>query len=461
MRRAILGAVVVTALGAGAGHAADAIQPVGGPWGRPTSRPCPLPPGCLPGPSPYAYPPRTIPGTPGTPTPYRPPGTPTTPPGTPPSTPPGMPPSTPPTTPPATPPSQQPGQTENPFAQPTPGGGESARSFNENFDGDFGGVFYTRTITTGFTTVPRVVGFTQQQVGTTQQVSLSPQGTKVVTNVPVFATVPVVTQSVVPIQQRVQLPLGSRYQGVFITDYDGPRPQNRVYYGYNYYSRLGQGLNPGVGATDMQRQTVGFERTFLGGDASFGMRLPFVRYYGAGGGTQTVGDLSLLGKYAMINNRQTGDVWSAGFVLTNPTGGGGAALIDGTAAPHSWLFQPWTGFIRTMGRGYVLGLSNLIVPSNSGDLMLWGNSFAAGYWLYRQPGDQLLNGIIPAAEVHVRTPLNHRSPDGQVFLQDQVNLTGTVHFQFPRGVLSPAVNVPIVGPRPWSVEAMCYAAFTF
>ena len=44
-------------------------------------------------------------------------------------------------------------------------GGQPSRTFNENFDGDFGGVFYTRRIITGFTVVPRVVGFNQRVVG--------------------------------------------------------------------------------------------------------------------------------------------------------------------------------------------------------------------------------------------------------------------------------------------------------
>ncbi|MBM3981958.1 MAG: hypothetical protein FJ304_17130, partial [Planctomycetes bacterium] len=53
----------------------------------------------------------------------------------------------------------------NPFAQPTEAGGVAAQTFNENFDGDFGGVFYKRLVTTGFTTRTRVVGFSQRVAG--------------------------------------------------------------------------------------------------------------------------------------------------------------------------------------------------------------------------------------------------------------------------------------------------------
>ena len=129
--------------------------------------------------------------------------------------------------------------------------------------------------------------------------------------------------------------LAARYSGVLITDNDNPRPQDRVYGGYNFYDDIGGALNTGLPRFDQQRQTVGFEKTFLGGDASFGMRLPFVQQYGGGvPGTHNVGDLSLLFKYAFLNNVETGDILSAGFVLTTPTGSGDALLVDGTHAPH-------------------------------------------------------------------------------------------------------------------------------
>jgi hypothetical protein len=77
-----------------------------------------------------------------------------------------------------------------------------------------------------------------------------------------------------------------------------------------------------------------------------------------------------------------------------------------------------------------------------------------GYWLYRADGDRLVRGIIPVAEVHVRTPFNNREPSGLVYLQDQVNLTGGLHVQFPRASLGGGVCVPVVSPRPWNVEAI-------
>jgi len=438
MRRTVLLAVLGLGISAGIVQA-QLVAPLG------RSGPCPpsyyVPP-CQPcSPGHQYYPPGTVPGiTPGTVTP-------------------GMPPVADPNVP---NPNAQPFQPQvsDPFAQPTEAGGQGARTFNENFAGDFGGVFYTRFITTT-TTTQRVIGFTDQVVGTNQTVTIDPQGNKVVTNTPIINRVPVIVEDQVQQTQRYKSVLAGRYQGIFLTDNDSPRPTDRVYFGYTFYSDVGPSFNPGLEQTDIQRQVFGFEKAFLNGDASLGMRLPFTQQYGPDVGANNVGDLTLLGKYAWVNNRRTGDVISTGFILTTPTGGGSAILLDGTEAPHSWLFQPWAGFIKMFDRGYVMGISNLVVPSDSRDPMLWGNSVSAGYVLYRNTGDRFISGIIPAAEIHVRTPLNHRSAEDLVFLQDQLNITGALHIRANRGTLSPAITVPVLGPRPFAVEAMCYANFVF
>ncbi|MCI0699930.1 MAG: hypothetical protein L0241_02470 [Planctomycetia bacterium] len=359
----------------------------------------------------------------------------------------------------------------NPFAQATEAGGQPARTANENFDGDFGGVFYKRLVTVGTTTVPRVVGFTQQVVGftpiTTQTITIDPQTgqrtlTITTTNNPIIVNNPIVTQTVVPQQRVVRLPLAARYSGILITDNDNPRPQDRVYFGYNFYDNIGGRNNLGLGEVDLQRQMAGFEKTFLDGDASVGMRLPFVQMYGPAGigGTNNVGDLTLIFKYAFLNNRETGDLIGGGMVLTTPTGSGDAILVDGSKAPHSFIFQPWAGFVRSFDRAYLQGITSLLVPTDSQDPTLWNNSIGLGYYAYRAP-ERFLTAIVPTAEVHVRTPLSNRDPYGVVFLQDQVSLTGGLHFRARRAVLSGAVNVPIVGPRPWSLEALSFLNIGF
>lgn len=357
----------------------------------------------------------------------------------------------------------------NPFSQPTEAGGVAAETFNENFDGDFGGTFYKRLITTGTTTRTRVIGFNQRVAGftatTTTTTTTDQLGrtiiTRTTTNTPVIANDPITVTETVAVQRLAALTLAARYSGVLITDNDNPRPQDRIYGGFNHYDGIGRGLNPGLGDVDLQRQMVGFEKTFLDGDASFGVRLPFVQQYGPPGvgGTNNVGDLTLIGKYAIVNDRETGDLWSVGFSLTTPTGSGDLTLWDGRKAPHSVLFQPWTGVVRTFGRGYVQGITSFVIPTDGRDPTLWNNSIGAGYYVYR--GNGWLTSVVPTAEVHVRTPLNNRDRTASVFLQDQVNLTGGVHFRFNRAVLSTAVCVPVVGPRPWNFEAMSFLNIGF
>src|SRR5262249_7261560 len=259
-------------------------------------------------------------------------------------------------------------------------------------------------------------------------------------------------------------PVPGRYSGIQITDNDSPRPTDRIYFGYNYYDQMGQGLNPGLGPITQNREWVGFEKTFLDGNASVGMRLPFVQLggpVGTGITSSAVGDLSVLFKYAFVNNPVTGNVLASGLIVTTPTSPAGGLLSDGTSVPHSVLLQPWAGFVWTFGRGYVQGVTDLVVPTDGRDVTVFSNSLGVGYWLYRGDADRLLTGIIPVAEIHVRTPFSDRDPNGLIFMQDMVNITGGVHFRFPRATLGGAVCVPVVGPRPWNVEAIAHLTFQF
>jgi hypothetical protein len=352
-----------------------------------------------------------------------------------------------PTMPPAAPPDL--GALTTPFATGTEGGGLQGRSFNEAFDGDFATVFYRKNL---FST--QIV---RQQVGTRQEVRFvrGPNGQliRVIVTVPVFGNVPVTTA------QAVMVPVPGRYSGVAITDNDSPRPTDRVYFHYSYYDGIAAQTNPGVGNITMNRPMLGFEKTFLSGNASVGMRLPFIQMNGPPGiGADAVGDLSILTKYAFVNDPE-GNVLSAGMIITVPTGPQGGVLVNGSQVPHSTLFQPWVGTVLVFDRAFVQAISGVIVPTDGRDTTVLGNSVGAGYWLFRADGDRLIRGIIPLAEVHVWTPLNNRDPSGLVYLQDQVNLTGGLHVRLPRATLGGAVCVPVVAPRPWNVEAI--ANFTY
>jgi hypothetical protein len=352
-----------------------------------------------------------------------------------------------------------------PFATQTAGGGFQGRSFNEEFDGDFGGIFVSKGAVLGFTTQQQQIGTTTQRVrtGTRRATIIDPQtGERTVVVIPVFTnvTVPVFGPVQVPVVRTVRVPVAGLYSGIMITDNDSPRPVDRLYFSYSYYDNFGTSLNPGFGDITQNREILGFEKTFFGGNTSFGMRLPFVQITAPfGTGATTVGDLSFLYKWALINNRETGDLLSIGLVITTPTADINGTLSNGSNIPHSTLFQPWLGFVRTFDRGYVQFISNGILPTNNRDVYLWGNSLAFGYLLYRGTGG--MPSITPTAEMHVRTPINDRDPNGLVYLQDQLNFTGGVHLRWNRLTVSGAACVPVINPRPWDIEALVNVNFRF
>jgi hypothetical protein len=64
-----------------------------------------------------------------------------------------------------------------------------------------------------------------------------------------------------------------------IAEDNSPRPTDRVIFSYNYYANIAieGGVSSGEtsGGINNQRDPIGFEKTFLGGDVSFGVRVPF------------------------------------------------------------------------------------------------------------------------------------------------------------------------------------------
>ncbi len=241
-----------------------------------------------------------------------------------------------------------------------------------------------------------------------------------------------------------------------IAENESPRPTDRVFVDYDYFAnvdRLLEGI-PGTNA-NLHRETIGFEKTFLDGNASFGMRLPILELVGGNQVEESqVDDLTMVFKYALINNRETGNVLSGGLVLTVPTGPG--LEIEGQSVIHSTVFQPFVGYIYHVNRDlFFQGFSSIAAPTDSRDVTIWFNSLGAGYQLYRaEETDAGLRGIVPVVEMHVNTPLNHRGLDsGAINFSDSVDFTAGAYFQFRRATLGLAVGAPVTGPKPYDVEA--------
>lgn len=255
------------------------------------------------------------------------------------------------------------------------------------------------------------------------------------------------------------VPLVAR--GAFkIAENESPRPVDRVYINYNYFSGLGE--NDGSSNIALHRETIGFEKTCLDGNASIGMRLPFIESSGAGNVGSGVGDLDILLKYAVINNRETGDVLSGGVVVTAPTGRSDLFFLDNTNI-HDTLIQPWLGYIFNLDDWYVHGFTSLVVPTDSRDETILFNDVGVGYWLYRSGQDQLITAVAPTLEAHVATPLDHRhSTTDPIVLPDWVVLTAGCSFNLhQRSTLTVGVATPVTGPQPFDLEAIVQLNFRF
>jgi hypothetical protein len=250
-------------------------------------------------------------------------------------------------------------------------------------------------------------------------------------------------------------------RGAFkITDDESPRPRDRVFIRYNFFDNVGAGIVHGVPQEDIHREVIGFEKTFLDGNASLGMRLPFAEVEGDPTVRKDgVGDLSIIAKYAFINDCTTHNVLSAGMVLTVPTG----SKFEAADAPdiHPVLFQPFVGGIYNVERLYLQAFSSILIPADEKDVTIWFNDVGVGYFLYRcDDPNSMLSFVAPTFETHVNTPLTHRGSDNG--LPDIVDLTyGATFGLAQRATLAVGVVTPVTGPKPFDFETQAYLNVKF
>ncbi len=257
--------------------------------------------------------------------------------------------------------------------------------------------------------------------------------------------------------------------GFKVSENQSPRPQDRVFTSYNYYGDVDGSVNRRLGGliTSMAatRANFGFEKTFLNGDASFGMRLPLdslsvnTAYAPLGGTSTSVGNLSMFGKYVLWQDDQKKNLLSTGMMLTVPTGPSRFAGARASAGYHDTLFQPFLGFFLANDRAYIQGFTAVEVPTTSSDVTMYYNDIGVGYYLYRsQDPRAFLTAFVPTFEVHVNTPLNHRGalrPFDPSGTPDVVDLTyGANIFLQRNSVLSVGVSTPVTGDRPFAYEFM-------
>jgi hypothetical protein len=273
-----------------------------------------------------------------------------------------------------------------------------------------------------------------------------------------------------PPGQARAAPIVPSVRGFKISDNESPLPRDRVYLGFNYYDDVNQSVNRRV-FSDLQnirvyRETFGLEKTFLDGDASIGLRLPLNTLHadslvpGLGGHETDVGDLSVFLKFALWRNVNTGSLFCTGLAVTAPTGPDSFAGFPDLSSPvHTTVIQPYAGYLWSRGNFYVHGFSALDVPARTGDVTLLYNDVGVGYFLHRdRTGTALLSAVVPTFEVHVNTPLNHRSAfnfTDPAATPDVVALTSGATFEFARRcTFAVGIVTPVTGPRPFNIEVL-------
>ena len=271
-------------------------------------------------------------------------------------------------------------------------------------------------------------------------------------------------------------PLGSRsliapsVRGFKISENQSPIPQDRVFFGFNYYNnvsdRLLQAFEAPIKNVQIYRYYGGFEKTFNQGLGSFGLRLPMNSVFAqsrepslnSGGNSAALGDLSVFLKHVFYVDPGTGSLTSGGIAISPRTAGrrfGGAQFL---APSNTTSFQPFVGFFLNFDKLYFHGFSALDVPIDSQQPLLFYNDFGLGYYLYNDLNAAgLITAVAPTVEVHVNTPLNHRGAYDRIDkfgTPDIVNITGGLNVRLGRSSnFTFGAVTPVTGPRPFNIEA--------
>jgi hypothetical protein len=259
-------------------------------------------------------------------------------------------------------------------------------------------------------------------------------------------------------------------RGFQISEDESPRPLDRAYFGFNYFDDINRSINDRLGINiheiRVYRETFGLEKTFLDGNVSIGLRLPLntlsaeTPIAGLGGSSTDLGDLTVILKGVLLEDRRSGDVLSGGLAITTPNGPRAFAGSEVISTFHDTILQPYVGYIYNMDSWFVHGFSSIAVPTDSNDVTLLFNDIGIGYYLYRDRScGSMISAIIPTFEVHVNTPLNHRGAlnfNDPAGTPDWVDLTAGTTIEFhKRATLALGFVTPVTGPKPYEFEVLC------
>lgn len=355
------------------------------------------------------------------------------------------------------------------FARGPDMGGEAPAGSFSRMMGDWVGAMYADRIVQlpGFVINSTPVTGTQTRIVTVIGANGVPQRVPITTIIPLGTTIDI-EPALVTTRARVAVVSGGSFK---IAENERPIPEDRVFFTYNYFQDvpgamqtpslpiattangppgLALGLVPPYG-TYVQREVFGFEKTFLDGMASFGMRAPFVQQQGGIAPADSfLGDLSFI--FKAVGYSFGSDAVTGGLVLTVPTGPG-IQTVDGDI--HPFLFQPWVGGVATAGNFFAIGFASVVIPTDDRYPTMLFTDLQVGVVAYQNPFAGLVTYVAPISEIHMTNPLNHRDQTSVLAVPDLVVLTEGVQVGIgPAASVSIGVAVPITGPRPFDWEAL-------
>jgi hypothetical protein len=284
--------------------------------------------------------------------------------------------------------------------------------------------------------------------------------------------VPTITQSTtvnVPVttNQQICYRIPAVCHSFKIADDQNARPQDRVFFDYNYYNNVGANFRLGTDVSNMNvnRGVVGIEKTFFDGFASIELREPVNSLHIGGSSTPEangsftdVGDLTVIFKGILWQDLLNGDLVSAGLAITIPTGPdslGGVTFSNGCV--HSTLLQPFIGYLWAWNNLFLHGFSSVDIPTTDQDSTLMFNDVGLGYFLLRDRNNgRFLTAVVPTVEAHLMTPLSHEgSPTEMIFTPNQLDITEGVTFEFRRQItFAVGVSEPVTGNKTFDFEAI-------
>jgi hypothetical protein len=221
-----------------------------------------------------------------------------------------------------------------------------------------------------------------------------------------------------------------------------PVPADRVYFSYSYLDRFqvvtgGALITPtpfgGVAAfTPTVRQPgfnlnvyyVGFEKTFLEGQASAYIQAPFLQATDniTGQAIDGIGNLNVGMKYVLLRDQQSGSALTGGMTVSTPTGHNttfvterlvsintapfSVAVTNFTSTTNPTYLQPWLAGLLTGERAFIQEYFGVIIPTDGSVSTFINNDVAVGFQLYRAQG-RFLSSVTPIVDLQALLPINH------------------------------------------------------